>query len=159
MRENFRPQLQVCSRLEYGRLRRVHDNGIGFMHEQIEATQSFDTARLLPNKHPSSKTTLVKEENLRVPNPLVQNPLTAERSHVACDRSRILIPQLMWRSPYLSATARCGVCLLCELLHVRKKPLRLADEKTHGSEECESPRGGAFRVRWSNDRNNREVST
>src|SRR5882757_525285 len=49
MRENFRPQLQVCSCLEDRRLRRVHDNGIGLIHEPIETAQSFNVARLLPN--------------------------------------------------------------------------------------------------------------
>ena len=65
----------------------------------------------------------------------------------------------MWRSPYLNLPAPRAVCVLCELLHVGKKRLRLADEKSHGGEECESPRGGTFRVRWSNDRNNGEAST
>jgi len=49
------------------------------------------------------------------------------------------------------------VCVLCELGHVRKKRRRLADEKPHASEECESTHGGAFRVRRSNDRNNRKT--
>src|SRR5262249_9059534 len=49
------------------------------------------------------------------------------------------------------------VCVLCELCHVRKKRRRLADEKPHVGEECESTHGGAFRVRRSNDRNNRKT--
>ena len=49
------------------------------------------------------------------------------------------------------------VCVLCELGHVRKKRRRLADEKPHVGKECESTHGDAFRVRWSNDRNNRKA--
>jgi hypothetical protein len=49
------------------------------------------------------------------------------------------------------------VCVLCELGHVRKKRRRLADEKPHVGEECESTHGDAFRVRRSNDRNNRKT--
>src|SRR4029077_1615188 len=49
------------------------------------------------------------------------------------------------------------VCVLCELGHVRKKRRRLADEKPHVGEECKSTHGGAIRVRWSNDRNNRKT--
>ena len=49
------------------------------------------------------------------------------------------------------------VCVLCELGHVRKKRGRLADEKPHVGEECESTHGDAFRVGWSNDRNNRKA--
>jgi len=67
MRENFRPELQVCSRLEDRRLRRVHENGIGLMHEQIETAQRLNVARLLPNTPSSSKIILMKEENRRMP--------------------------------------------------------------------------------------------
>ena len=49
----------------------------------------------------------------------------------------------MWRSPYLTLPAPRTVCVLCELGHVRKKRLRLADEKPHVGEECESTHGGA----------------
>ena len=55
-----------------------------------------------------------------------------------------------------SALGRIRV--LGELLHVIKEPLRLADKKPHGGEECESASGGAFRVRWSDDRNDRKAS-
>ena len=65
----------------------------------------------------------------------------------------------MWRLPDLTSPAPRAVCVLCELLHVGKEPRRLANEKSHGGEEGESPRGGTFRVRWSNDRNNGEAST
>src|SRR5262245_5547028 len=51
------------------------------------------------------------------------------------------------------------ICVLCQLLHVVKERRRLADEEPHGGEECESPGGDAFRVRWPNDRNNGEAST
>src|SRR5213595_2415080 len=64
----------------------------------------------------------------------------------------------MWRSPYLTSPAPRAVCVLCELLHVDKERLRLANEKSHGGEECESPRSGTFRVRWPNDRNNGKAS-
>jgi len=49
------------------------------------------------------------------------------------------------------------VCVLCELRHVRKKRRRLAYKKPHVGEECKGTRGGAFRVRRSNDRNNRKT--
>src|SRR5213079_2388629 len=64
----------------------------------------------------------------------------------------------MWQSPYLTLPAPRAVCVLCELLYVGKERRRLANEKSHGGEECESPRGGTFRVRWSNDRNNGKAS-
>ena len=62
----------------------------------------------------------------------------------------------MWRSPDLNSPARRAVCVLCQLGHVGKERLRLANEEPHVGQECESTHGGAFRVRRSNDRNNRE---
>src|SRR5262249_45269131 len=49
MRKDFLPQLKIRCCLEDRCPRRVHENGIGFMHEQIEIAQSFNVARLLPN--------------------------------------------------------------------------------------------------------------
>ncbi len=49
MREDFWPQLQIRRCLEDLHLRRVHEKGIGLVHEQIETAQSFHVARLLPN--------------------------------------------------------------------------------------------------------------
>ena len=49
MRKDSRPKLKIRCCVEDRCLRRVHENGIGFMHEQIETAQSFNVARLLPN--------------------------------------------------------------------------------------------------------------
>src|SRR5437867_10430209 len=49
MRKDFRPKLKIRCCVEDRCLRRVHENGIGLMHEQIETAQSFNVARLLPN--------------------------------------------------------------------------------------------------------------
>src|SRR5882724_5721057 len=70
----------------------------------------------------------------------------------------LFVIYLIGQSHSLIALAFGRIRVLCELLHVNKEPSRLANEKSHGGEECESPRGGAFRVRWSNDRDNREAS-
>ena len=48
-------------------------------------------------------------------------------------------------------TARGAVCVLRELLHVREKRLRLANEESHGGQKCKSAGGGTVRVRWPND--------
>ena len=110
-------------------------------------------------EHPSSKTIFAKEKNRRMPQRLAKAALTAERSHLACDRSRISVHSIMigGRIDLIFPACR-AVCVLCELRHVRKKRLRLADEKPHVGEECESTHGGAFRVRWPNDRNNGKAS-
>ena len=49
MRKDFRPKLKIRCGFEDRCLRRVHHNGIGLMHEQIETAQSFNVARLLAN--------------------------------------------------------------------------------------------------------------
>src|SRR5438034_6153030 len=64
---------------------------------------------------------------------------------------------MIWQSHGLSTLAFGRICVLCQLGHIGKKRLRLADEEPHVGEECESTHGGAFRVRRSNDRNNRKT--
>jgi hypothetical protein len=91
-----------------------------------------------------------------------------ERSHLFQSRTAAISPAtvrdflviyVISRSHGLSTLAFGRICILCELLHVVKERSRLANEKSHGGEECESPGGGAFRVRWPNDRNNRKAPT
>src|SRR5262245_211466 len=50
MREDFWPQLQICSRIENNHLRRVHKNGVRLVHENSvkwEPVIFSDVARLL----------------------------------------------------------------------------------------------------------------
>ena len=76
-------------------------------------------------------------------------PGAAERRRVGAVTKR--------SSLQLATPAPRAVCVLCQLLHVSKESRRLASEKSHGGEECQSPRGGIFRVRWSNDGNDGKV--
>ena len=46
------------------------------------------------------------------------------------------------------------VCESSQLGHIRKERRRLADEESHVGQELQSAHGNAFRVGWSNDRNN-----
>jgi hypothetical protein len=60
------------------------------MHEQIEAAQSFNVARLLPNTASFLENHFGERGKSSHATFFGQSPLTAERSHIACDRSRIL---------------------------------------------------------------------
>jgi hypothetical protein len=66
MRKDFRPKLKIRCCVEDRCLWRVHENGIGLMHEQIETAQSFNVARLLPNTASFLENHFRERENLRV---------------------------------------------------------------------------------------------
>ncbi len=84
MRQDLRPQLQVRCCLEDFHLRCANDNGIGFMHEQIETAQSFNVARLLPNTA-SFLENLGQErgKSLRGSQGSITNPMIIASSHRA----------------------------------------------------------------------------
>ena len=57
----------------------------------------------------------------------------------------------------ITVVAPGTVCVLRQLGQIRKKRWRLADEKPHVRQELQCTHGGAFRLRRSNDRNNRKI--
>src|SRR5437667_11613418 len=65
---------------------------------------------------------------------------------------------MFYRFDRSTTITRGAVCVLCQLGHIGKKRLRLADEEPHVGQECENTHGDAFRVRWPNDRNNGKAS-
>ena len=63
MRQDFRPQLQVCGRFEDQHLRRVHDDRVDFVHLMAKSrTQSnpdqSSTSRLIHHKKSAGSETL-----------------------------------------------------------------------------------------------------
>jgi hypothetical protein len=61
------------------------------MHEQIETAQSFNVAWLLPHTASFLENHLGESGKSSNAASLGESPLTAERSHFACDRSQILV--------------------------------------------------------------------
>src|SRR5206468_3599825 len=118
-------------------------------------------------QHPSSKTFGRKEENDYLPaktpssNLMItassrQALITAEAPNGrSCWSNR---SGCFYRFDRSTTFAFGRIRVLCQLGHIGKERIRLANEKSHVCQELESTHGDAFRVRWPNDRNNGKAS-